>query len=86
MEQLRSQPGKLKSLTGLDIYGRVAGVLLDLAEKKAGERAVDKYLAVREVTREFPIASGFIIRLLKELEIGGYIKTEDEGIIIDSLH
>ena len=83
--QLRNQPEKFKSLIGLDIYGRVARALLDLAEKNAGERAVDKYLAVREVTREFPIASGFIIRLLKELEIGGYIKTEDEGIIIDSL-
>ena len=83
--QLSSQPKKFKSLIGLDIYGGVARVLLDLAEKNAGEREVDKYLVVKEVTREFCIASGFIYHLLKELEIGGYITIGDEGIIIDSL-
>ena len=72
----------VKSLAMLDVYGRVARMLLDLAIKQDGHLVIPEKLTQKEMANRVGASREMINRILRDLTIGGYIKIESGRITI----
>jgi CRP/FNR family cyclic AMP-dependent transcriptional regulator len=72
----------VKSLAMLDVYGRVARMLLDLAVKQDGHLVIPEKLTQKEMANRVGASREMINRILRDLTIGGYIKIEGGRITI----
>jgi CRP/FNR family cyclic AMP-dependent transcriptional regulator len=66
----------------LDVYGRVARTLLDLATEEAGELAVRQRLTHQDIANMVGASREMVSRIMKDLVNGGYIRIEDRRITI----
>jgi CRP/FNR family cyclic AMP-dependent transcriptional regulator len=71
-----------KSLTMLDVYGRVAKLLLDLAKQVDGRLNVDERLTHRDIADRISASREIVSRIVKDLTTGGYIAIQGGKIII----
>ncbi len=72
----------VRSLALLDVYGRVARMLLDLAVEQGGHQVVQEKLTQQEMANKVGTSREVINRILRDLTTGGYIKIEDKKITI----
>jgi CRP/FNR family cyclic AMP-dependent transcriptional regulator len=72
----------VKSLAMLDVYGRVARMLLDLAVEQNGHMVIPEKLTQREMANRVGASREMINRILRDLSTGGYIKVESGRITI----
>lgn len=71
------------SLSLLDVYGRVAGLLLDMAvEEPDGRLALPGRPTQRELARRVGASREMVGRILRDLREGGYIEIVDHRIIL----
>ena len=86
VQRLRHADRKIESLALMDVYGRVARSLLEAAET-AGETE-DGVLLIRDKISRQDIAKmvgasrEMVSRVMKDLEERGFIKTQDNGLIL----
>jgi len=66
----------VKSLAMLDVYGRVARLLLELAVEKEGHMVIPQKLTQKEMANKVGASREMINRILRDLTTGGYIKVE----------
>ncbi len=78
----RGLNGNVRSLALLDVYGRVARMLLDLAVDDGGNQVIQEKLTQQEMANKVGTSREVINRILRDLATGGYIKVEDKKIII----
>jgi CRP/FNR family transcriptional regulator, cyclic AMP receptor protein len=78
----RHMTNSLKSLAMLDVYGRVAKLLLDLAREVDGKLVVEERLTQQNIADRVSASREMISRVLKDLTAGGYIATEGGKILI----
>jgi len=72
----------VRNLALLDVYGRVASMLLDLAVEQGGHQVVQEKLTQQEMANKVGTSREVINRILRDLTTGGYIKIEDKKITI----
>lgn len=72
----------VKSLAMLDVYGRVARMLLDLAVEQDGHMVIPEKLTQKEMANRVGASREMINRILRDLTTGGYIKVESGHITI----
>src|SRR5262249_13358510 len=72
----------VKSLAMLDVYGRVARMLLELAVEQDGHMIIPEKLTQKEMANRRGAAREMINRMLRDLTTGGYIKVEGGRITI----
>jgi len=72
----------VKNLALLDVYGRVARLLTELAVDRDGRRVVPERLTHKEVADRVGSSREMITRLFKDLAAGGYIEVEDRLITL----
>ena len=72
----------MKSLALMDVYGRVARLLLDLAVKQNGRLVIDERLTQQDIASRVGASREMISRILKDLTAGGYISTDRKRITI----
>jgi len=72
----------VKSLAMLDVYGRVARMLLELAVKQDGHMVIPEKLTQKEMANRVGASREMINRILRDLTTGGYIKIEAGRITI----
>ena len=72
----------VKSLALLDVYGRVARMLLDLAVEQNGHMVIPEKLTQKEMANRVGASREMINRILRDLSTGGYIKVESGRITI----
>lgn len=70
----------VKSLVTLDVYGRVARMLLDLAIERDGKLVILEKLTQKDIASRVGASREMINRIFRDLTIGGYIDIE-AGII-----
>lgn len=86
VQRLRQADRKIESLALMDVYGRVARSLLEAAE--AGGDETDGVLLIRDKISRQDIAKmvgasrEMVSRVMKDLEERGFIKTQDNGLIL----
>ena len=73
----------VRNLAMLDVYGRVARLLLDLAADQDGERVVAAKLTHQEIASRVGASREMISKIFKGLTLGGYITVDKRRIIIN---
>lgn len=72
----------VKNLALLDVYGRVARLLTDLAVERDGQRVVPERLTHQDIADRVGSSREMISRLFKDLVTGGYLEVQDRLITI----
>jgi CRP/FNR family cyclic AMP-dependent transcriptional regulator len=73
----------VRNLALLDVYGRVARLLLDLAQEKDGHLVIDQPYTQQDLAQRVGCSREMISRIFKDLVAGGYIKLEGRRICIE---
>src|SRR5260221_10076247 len=73
-KRLREADQKIGSLALMDVYGRVAHLLLDMAETVDGQKVVTKKLAKQDIAKMIGASREMVSRGMKDLQSGGYIE------------
>ncbi|WP_085314403.1 Crp/Fnr family transcriptional regulator [Derxia lacustris] len=83
VRRLRVADKKIETLALLDVYGRVARVLLDFSELIDGKRVVRHKLPARqEIAKMIGASREMVSRVMKDLETDGYFVERDDGTIV----
>ena len=82
IQRTRALTENVKSLALMDVYGRVARLLLDLAVKQNGRLVIDERLTQQDIASRVGASREMISRILKDLTAGGYISTDRRRITI----
>ena len=81
VRRLRDADKKIESLALLDVYGRVAKLLLEHSESHNGRRVVVRKLPKQDIAKMVGASREMVSRVMKDLESRGYIEV-DEGAIV----
>jgi CRP/FNR family cyclic AMP-dependent transcriptional regulator len=86
---IKSYAGRIRELTRqigdlalLDVYGRVARLLLDMATEENGKMMVPDKLTQQDIASRVGCSREMISRILKDLRTGGYVQMEGERMVI----
>lgn len=82
VKRLREADKKIETLALLDVYGRVARVLLDFSELQNGERIIRSKLPRQEIAKMIGASREMVSRVMKGLEVDGYIVPQPEGRLV----
>ena len=82
MRRVRSLTENVGSLALLDVYGRVARLLLELAGEQDGRLVVAERLTQKDIAGRVGASREMISRIFKDLVAGGYIEVDDRRITI----
>jgi CRP/FNR family transcriptional regulator, cyclic AMP receptor protein len=80
--RVRELTENVRSLALMDVYGRVARLLLELAEEKEGKLVIDEALTHRDIAARVGASREMISRIFSDLAEGGYVRREDGHLII----
>jgi CRP/FNR family transcriptional regulator, cyclic AMP receptor protein len=82
MLRVRVLTENVGSLALLDVYGRVARLLLELAVEKDGRLVVTERLTQQDIADRVGSSREMVSRIFKDLTAGGYIEVEDRRVTI----
>jgi CRP/FNR family cyclic AMP-dependent transcriptional regulator len=82
VRRLREADRKIGSLALLDVYGRVARLLLDMAETVDGQKMVTKRLPKQDIAKMIGASREMVSRVMKDLQTGGYIEMRGSTILL----
>ncbi len=81
-KRLRDADRKISNLALMDVYGRVASTLLELAISSDGKLVVGEKLSQQEIANMVGASREMVNRILKDLSDRGYISIESKQITI----
>src|SRR5712675_3048511 len=81
-KRLREADQKIGSLALMDVYGRVAHLLLDMAETVDGQKVVTKKLAKQDIAKMIGASREMVSRVMKDLQTGGFIEVKGGSIYL----
>jgi len=82
VRRLREADRKIGSLALLDVYGRVARLLLDMSETVDGEKIVTKRLPKQDIAKMIGASREMVSRVMKDLQMGGFIEMRGSNIVV----
>jgi CRP/FNR family cyclic AMP-dependent transcriptional regulator len=82
VRRLREADRKIGSLALLDVYGRVARLLLDMSETVDGQKMVTKRLPKQDIAKMIGASREMVSRVMKDLQVGGYIEMRGSTIVL----
>jgi len=80
--RVRELTENVRSLALMDVYGRVARLLLELAEEKNGQLVIDEPLTHKEIASRVGASREMISRIFSDLNDGGYLRKEEGRLVI----
>jgi len=81
--RLRHLTENVRSLALMDVYGRIARLLIDLAEVVDGKKVIPQRLTQREIASMVGASREMVSRILRDLSLGGYITIKNKVITIN---
>lgn len=82
VKRLREADRKIGSLALLDVYGRVARLLLDMSETIDGQRVVTRKIVKQDMAKMIGASREMVSRVMKHLQVGGYIDVRGNSIYL----
>ena len=82
VRRLRAADRKIGSLAMLDVYGRVARLLLDMSENVNGQRVVTKRLPKQDIAKMIGASREMVSLVMKDLEMSGYFEVRGSTIVL----
>jgi len=80
--RVRDLTENVRSLALMDVYGRVARLLLDLAEEKDGRLVIEQALTHKEIASRVGASREMISRIFSDLNDGGYLRKDEAGRLV----
>ena len=77
--RLRSADRQIESLALLDVYGRVARALLDMAEEDNGDKVIRGKVSRQDLAKIVGASREMVSRVMKDLTERGVIENLDTG-------
>ena len=82
VQRLRAADRQIESLALLDVYGRVARALLDMADEDAGEKVIRGKVSRQDLAKHVGASREMVSRVMKDLEERGLIETQETGSVV----
>jgi len=82
VKRLREADRKIGSLALMDVYGRVARLLLEMAEDIEGEKVIVKKLSKQDIAKMIGASREMVSRVMKDLQLGGYIEVRGRSVVL----
>ncbi len=82
VSRLRSADRQIESLALLDVYGRVARTLLDMAELQGEVRIIRNKVSRQDLAKIVGASREMVSRVMKDLEERGMVETQENGSVI----
>jgi len=82
VKRLREADRKIGSLALMDVYGRVARLLLEMSERIDGQQVVTKKVAKQDIAKMIGASREMVSRVMKDLQVGGYIDVRGNAIYL----
>ena len=82
VRRLREADRKIESLALIDVYGRVARLIIDMAENVDGKWVVAHAPAKQEIARMIGASREMVSRVVKDLQHKGLIRAEKRRIYV----
>lgn len=83
VQRLRQADRKIESLALMDVYGRVARVLLEFAqEDRSGRMVIRDRVSRQDVAKMIGASREMVSRVMKDLEDRGFIEVAEDGSTI----
>ncbi len=82
VKRLREADRKIGSLALMDVYGRVARLLLEMSERIDGQQVVTKKVAKQDIAKMIGASREMVSRVMKDLQVGGYIDVRGNSIYL----
>ena len=80
--RLRQADRQIESLALLDVYGRVARTLLDMAEEDNGRKLIRGKVSRQDMAKIVGASREMVSRVMKDLEERGVIETLENGSVV----
>ena len=77
---------QIESLALLDVYGRVARALLDMADEDHGEKVIRSKVSRQDLAKHVGASREMVSRVMKDLEERGLIHTQETGSVVLKEH
>jgi CRP/FNR family cyclic AMP-dependent transcriptional regulator len=81
--RLREANRKIESLALMDVYGRVAKLLLDFSVEENGLRVIRRKVTKQDMAKMVGASREMVSRVMKDLEGRGYIHVEEGRIVLN---
>ncbi len=82
VRRMREADRKIGSLAMLDVYGRVARLLLDMSENVNGQKVVTHRLPKQDIAKMVGASREMVSGVMKDLQIRGYIEVRGSTIVL----
>jgi CRP/FNR family cyclic AMP-dependent transcriptional regulator len=82
VKRLRVLTDNVRSLALMDVYGRVARLLLKLSQPEGEVRVVREALTQQDIADRVGASREMVSRILKDLREGGYIEVHERHITL----
>jgi CRP/FNR family transcriptional regulator, cyclic AMP receptor protein len=82
-QRLRNADLKIEGLALMDVYGRVAHTLLQLAQSDNGEMLLNQKLSQQDIANMVGASREMVSRTLKDLALKGYIRLVGKNIVVN---
>ena len=83
IDRARIATSSVKDLALLDVYGRVARLLLNMSIEKDGKLTIPEKLTQQEIAERVGASRDMVSRIFRDLTQGGYITVEHRYITIN---
>jgi CRP-like cAMP-binding protein len=80
--RLRQADRQIESLALLDVYGRVARTLLDMAEPNGEQLLIRNKVSRQDMAKIVGASREMVSRVMKDLEERGVIETQENGSVV----
>jgi len=80
--RVRTLTENVKSLALMDVYGRIARLLLELAEERDGVLVIAERLTQQDIANRVGASREMVSRIMKDLTTGGYVTQSREAIVL----
>jgi CRP/FNR family cyclic AMP-dependent transcriptional regulator len=83
LRRIRALTQNVKSLALMDVYGRVARLLLELGVEQDGRLVISGKLTQQDIANRVGASREMISKILKDLSLGGYVTVERNRITVN---
>jgi CRP/FNR family transcriptional regulator, cyclic AMP receptor protein len=81
-QRLRSADRQIESLALLDVYGRVARALLEMAQDEGEQKIIRNKVSRQDLAKIVGASREMVSRVMKDLEDRGMIETQENGWVL----
>jgi CRP/FNR family cyclic AMP-dependent transcriptional regulator len=82
VQRLRNADRQIESLALLDVYGRVARSLLDMAEQVGESKVIRGKVSRQDLAKIVGASREMVSRVMKDLEERGMVQTQEDGSVV----